>query len=168
MCRSGSGDSWLWRYSATTGEWATVGLYHLDSESNAYINGIDYLNDTLQVSWTLRETPDVVTNHDLYYAYSEDIGQTWKNTAGDEIADLSAGSAITPASDGIRIFEIPQNSGILNQEAQAVHPDGSFHVLNRETTSGEFKWYHYWRSTAGTYNIAISKPCMVAHAPDQS
>ncbi|KAK2763134.1 hypothetical protein FQN54_009770 [Arachnomyces sp. PD_36] len=148
---SGSGDSWLWRYSPTTGEWETVGLYHRDSESNAYINGIDFHNDTLQVSWTLRETPDVVTNHDLYYAYSEDIGQTWKNSAGDEIADLSADTAITPTSDGILIFEIPQNSGVLNQEAQAVHPDGSFHVLNRENTSGEFKWYHYRRSASGEW-----------------
>jgi len=136
--RSGSGDSYLYKYSS--GSWSPIGKYIQGNNNNAYINGIDYANSTLHITWTWRETPDVVTNHDLGYAYSTDLGRTWNNNAG-----TSIGPTISPASSGIHAFSIPQNSGILNQEGQTVDPSGRVHVLNREKVGGVLTWLHYWR-----------------------
>lgn len=146
---SGAGDSYIYLYSSTTHSWSQVGRYLQGSDNNAYINGIDYLSGRLQASWTWRETPDVVTNHDLGYAYSDDKGLTWKNNAGTTIASMSAGTTIGPTTSGSIVYTIPQGSGILNQEGQIADAAGRFHVLNRETTSGTYLWYHYWRSATG-------------------
>lgn len=159
---SGSGDSYLYRYRPGAGDdaagsWAPVGRYIQGSGNNAYINGIDFTaaaddakgsNATLlQVSWTWRETPDVVTNHDLCYARSADGGRTWRSSGGDTI-----GATIAPRSPGITVFAIPQNSGILNQEAQAADgAGGRFHVLNREKVAGSLTWMHYWRAPDGAW-----------------
>ncbi|RPB08615.1 hypothetical protein P167DRAFT_539172 [Morchella conica CCBAS932] len=156
---SGSGDSYIYLYSSSTHSWSQVGRYLQGSDNNAYINGIDYLSGRLQASWTWRETPDVVTNHDLGYAYSDDKGLTWKNNAGTTIASMSAGTAIGPTTSGSIVYTIPQGSGILNQEGQIADAAGRFHVLNRETTSGTYLWYHYWRSATGIWTrnaISIS------------
>ncbi|SPN96630.1 uncharacterized protein DNG_00151 [Cephalotrichum gorgonifer] len=141
---SGSGDSYLYQY--TSGSWSQIGKYLQGRDNNAYINGIDYANGSLHATWTWRETPDVVTNHDLGYAYSEDLGHTWKNSAG-----ANLGPTIQPSSPGIHVFNIPQNSGILNQEGQTVDNAGRVHVLNRETVSGVLTWLHYWRDEEGTW-----------------
>ncbi|KAI5781509.1 hypothetical protein EDC01DRAFT_666030 [Geopyxis carbonaria] len=148
---SGAGDSWLYRYTA--GAWSSTGTKYLSgSNNNAYINGLDYLSERLHTSWTWRETPDVATNHDLGYAYSDDLGQTWRTSAGAAVS-----GAITPTTAGSLVFAIPQGSGILNQEAQTADAAGRFHVLNRETTSGTYLWYHYWRSATGAWTrTAIS------------
>lgn len=87
-----------------------------------------------------------MTNHDLAYAYSEDLGATWRNNAGEEL-----GSTIRPDSPGINAFPIPQNSGILNQEGQTVDTSGRVHVVNREIVAGTLTWLHYWRDDSGTW-----------------
>ena len=152
---SGSGDSWLYLWSSAAGSWSVIGRYLRGSNNNAYINGLDLVpsanGSQLQVSWTWRETPDVVTNHDLCFASSPDLGRTWRSSAGQAL-----GAAISPSSPGIAVFRIPQGSGILNQEAQAADRGapqsacaGCFHVLNRETVGGTLTWLHYWRSGSG-------------------
>lgn len=88
----------------------------------------------------------MVTNHDLAYAYSEDLGSTWKNNDGEEL-----GSTVRPGSPGIHVFEIPQNSGILNQEGQTVDNSGRVHVVNREIVDGTLTWLHYWRDEQGSW-----------------
>lgn len=159
---SGAGDSYLYLWSCATGTWSQVGRYLRGSDNNAYINGLDLVpspspssssSTQLHISWTWRETPDVVTNHDLCYAVSSDLGRTWRNSAGQ-----SLGTTISPSSQGINAFRIPQRSGILNQEGQAADMGspsstcrGCFHVLNRETISGRLTWMHYWRSGNGTW-----------------
>lgn len=148
--RSGSGDSYLYLYDPNSGAWSLTGKYIQGADNNAYINGLDFAPNQrrLHATWTWRETPDVVTNHDMMYAYSDDLGQTWKNTRGASIA--TAGSnPITPSSTGVTVYSISQNSGILNQEGQTVDRRGRVHVLNRDSRSGGFKWYHYWRDTNG-------------------
>jgi hypothetical protein len=57
---------------------------------------------------------------------------------------------INPGTDGARVFEIPTNSGVLNQEGQASDWEGGFWVLNRERLeSGVEKWIVYRRDLAG-------------------
>lgn len=75
---------------------------------------------------------------DLNYAFSDDVGQTWRNSAGRIIADLrgskdsSVEDTIKPDAEGATVFEIPMQSGILNQKSQVSDWSGGFWVLNRE------------------------------------
>ncbi|RPA86337.1 hypothetical protein BJ508DRAFT_411505 [Ascobolus immersus RN42] len=145
---SGSGDSYIYLYSSNSKTWTRQSKYLQGNNNNAYINGLDYVPQTnrLHASWTWRETPDVVTNHDLGYAYSEDLGRTWKNSNNQGL-----GGTITPNSQGIHVFGIGQRSGILNQEGQTADRQGRVHVLNRENVNGRLTWMHYWRETNGQW-----------------
>lgn len=156
--KSGSGDSYIHRYSSTPGQWSAVGKYLQGQDNNAYINGLSSMNGTLYASWTVRETPDASTNHDFYFAYSGDDGKTWKASNGNAVT-----KPITPSTSGIKIFTIPQKSEIMNQEAQCADSNGNFHALMRDKSSGTAKWYHYLRTPTGTFtknaiNVAVSTP----------
>ncbi|PSN74343.1 hypothetical protein BS50DRAFT_13872 [Corynespora cassiicola Philippines] len=151
--QSGSGDSWIHRYSSTSGQWSNVGKYLQGEDNNAYINGITSLNDKLYVSWTVRETPDASTNHDFYFAVSEDNGRTWKDTSGKSVT-----KPITPSTPGIKVYTIPQNSQIINQEAQCADSKGRFHSLMRDNSSGVPTFYHYLRTPAGIFSKTPISP----------
>ncbi|KAF2266164.1 hypothetical protein CC78DRAFT_492251 [Lojkania enalia] len=156
--QSGAGDSYIHRYSTSTGQWSAVGKYLQGQDNNAYINGITSQNGKLYVSWTVRETPDASTNHDFYFAYSEDDGKTWKASSGATVS-----KPITPSTSGIKVYTIPQRSEIMNQEAQCADSKGRFHALMRDRSSGTAKWYHYLRTSDGKFsknpiNVAISTP----------
>jgi hypothetical protein len=139
---------------------------------NPYINGLDFSPDgNLHVTWTYRDyVPDNASavavqagpngpenNHDLVYAYSEDLGSTWNNNWGQRIADVAQNKPILPTSAGATMvcndnavhesssfamqFSIPKYGGILNQEAQTVDTEGRVHVLNRENGTGVEQWF---------------------------
>ena len=52
--------------------------------------------------------------------YSDDDGKRWYNNHGRFIADLDAerDNTVVPNSEGIMVFDIPEGSGVLNQESQ--------------------------------------------------
>ncbi|EMD35763.1 hypothetical protein CERSUDRAFT_115715, partial [Gelatoporia subvermispora B] len=161
--RSGLGDDWLYRYTPNVG-WSLIGRYLEGVNNNAYISGLDF-NPTgdLITTWTYRDYvndtgQDVAVeagpngpenNHDMDFAFSSDMGDTWTNNWNQNIANCSAEKPILPVSAGITIFSIPKYGGILNQEAQTVDSERRVHVLNRENGTGVEQWYHYWRSTTG-------------------
>jgi hypothetical protein len=156
---SGEGDCFLYEYDGTTGRWTKFGTdsRYLDGVgNNAYINGLDYgKGGRLHVTWCWRETPDVVSNHDLLYAYSDDDGRTWKNNAGTEVGRTGS-KYISPSTPGIAAWSIPQNSGIVNQEAQGTDPQGRIHVFIRtdSTLSGGTRrpfHTHFWRDESGKW-----------------
>ncbi|KAF1833948.1 hypothetical protein BDW02DRAFT_569479 [Decorospora gaudefroyi] len=156
--KSGAGDSYIHRYSASTGKWSALGKYLQGQNNNAYINGITNRNGMLYVSWTVRETPTASTNHDFYFALSEDGGVTWKQTNG-----LTVRKPMTPSTPGIKVYAIPQNSQIINQEAQCVDQKDRFHALMRDNTSGTAQFYHYLRTTDGRFTkTAIKAPGLSA------
>ncbi|KAK7681824.1 hypothetical protein QCA50_015171 [Cerrena zonata] len=159
--RSGLGDDWLYKYVPKKG-WLQIGRYLQGVNNNAYINGLDFdSHGNLHTTWTYRDFVNDTgqnvavqagpngpeNNHDLDYAFSADLGSTWKNNWGQQIANLPAKQPIVPVSAGITVFGIPKYGGILNQETQTVDSEGRVHVLNRENTTGVEQWYHYWRST---------------------
>ena len=86
---------------------------------------------------------------------SDDLGETWESSDGRVLARIGAKevvgveATIKPGAEGARVFEIPMNSGILNQEGQAVDWEGGFWVLNRELVGGAEKWMVYRRDCAG-------------------
>jgi hypothetical protein len=156
--QSGAGDSYLHRYSSTSGQWSSLGKYLQGQDNNAYINGITSQDSKLFVSWTVRETPDASTNHDFYFALSEDDGRTWKASNGQTVS-----KPITPSTGGVKVYTIPQKSEIINQEAQCADSKGRFHALMRDKSSGKAQFYHYMRTASGTFskraiNVAISTP----------
>jgi hypothetical protein len=157
---SGSGDEVLYEYAA--GAWSYVGKFidGTTAGNNAYLFGIEYdSTGLLHVTWTVRETPDASTNHDLYYAYSKDNGRTWRNNAGTVVAS-TGGSPLIADSAGLRIWAIAQNRGLINQESQVVDQDGVVHVLashlpaaaadNANFTAARESavLVHYWRDKA--------------------
>ncbi|KAI0795808.1 hypothetical protein C8Q75DRAFT_791033 [Abortiporus biennis] len=197
--RSGLGDDWLYQYIPSKGEWELIGKYL--EVNNAYINGLDFdLKGSLHATWTYRDYindtgQDVAVeagpngpenNHDMDYAWSPNLGQTWLNTWGQQIALLSntsdensgdaADDSILPTSPGITVFSIPKYGGILNQESQTVDSDGRVHVLNRENGTGVETWwviflpktihggshityyrYHYWRSSSNSSPVVWTR-----------
>jgi len=157
---SGAGDEVLYEYAA--GAWTYVGQFinGTTANNNAYLFGIEYdATGLLHVTWTVRETSNASTNHDLYYAYSKDSGRTWRNNAGSVVA--TTGSApLVSNSAGLRIWSIGQNRGLINQESQVVDAAGIVHVLashlpaaaadNTDFTAARENavLVHYWRDKA--------------------
>jgi hypothetical protein len=157
---SGTGDEVLYEYAENA--WTFVGKF-IDGTTrgnNAYLFGVDY--DTagvLHATWTVRETPDPSTNHDLFYAYSDDCGRTWHDNAGAVVAKAGSTPLVSDAP-GLRIRSIGQNRGLINQESQVVDSAGVVHVLashlpkdapdnpNFTAAREDAVLVHYWRDKA--------------------
>ncbi|KAI6765199.1 hypothetical protein HG531_012298 [Fusarium graminearum] len=151
--QSGSGDSYIHRYSSSTGKWQAQGMYIQGDDNNAYINGLDYLDGKLYTSWTVRETPNADTNHGVYFAYSNDDGMTWFNTNGTKLT-----KPISTSDASTLIWDIPQNSRMVNQEGQLVDTKGRFHILMRDLLSGKHLYQHYLRDTNGKWTKNAINP----------
>ncbi|KAH8602796.1 hypothetical protein B0O99DRAFT_604336 [Bisporella sp. PMI_857] len=169
--QAGLGSDVLYRYSASNHVYTYLGQHLTGISNSPYINGIDYSLGRLHISWCYRnfvqtdaDTPANAhkqqagpngpeNNHDLNYAFSDDLGETWKNSDGATLAVLANQdvNTIRPGAYGIRVFEIPMGSGILNQEAQAADWEGGFWVLNRENRSGSQRWVVYHRDPKGSW-----------------
>ena len=175
---SGSGNELLWEYDADSHGWASIGEFinGTDASINAYPHGVSYTRGgtRLHVSWCWRETSNAATNHDLFYAYSDDHGRTWNNNAGAGIAN-SGSSSITRDSVGIKVWSIGQNRGLINQEHMAVDASGRVHVLlshlpdaqandsNFDSARTKSQYHHYFRDTAGSWSrTAMSFPAQAA------
>jgi hypothetical protein len=157
---SGSGNEALYEYNA--GTWTQVGTFidGVTYNDNAYLFGIEYdRTGLLHVTWTVRETPDASTNHDLYYAYSKDKGRTWRNNAGTVVATTGTTPLASNAAD-LKVWTIGQNRGLMNQESQVVDAAGIVHVLASHLPAAAASTtdftaarnsavlVHYWRDKA--------------------
>ncbi|KAL0932774.1 uncharacterized protein CTRU02_211737 [Colletotrichum truncatum] len=165
---AGAGSDHLFKYSSKSQTYSYVGQFLTGVENNPYINGISYANGRLHVSGTYRgfvwyegvDDPEArlhtvqagpngpENNYNLFYVSSDDLGKTFNNSKGERLANLEIGETIFPDADGLIVFDIPQNNGILNQEAQAADENGGFHVLNRENEV----WMHYYRNAEGQWS----------------
>lgn len=123
---SGAGNLVLNRLDARSGTWTRVHDNLIDGEGkrNAYWQVATHTDGAIHLSWVWRETPDVVTNHDIAYAKSTDGGRTWMNTSGktldlpirEQTAELAA--------------RVPQNSELANQTSMAVDHRGNPVIAN--------------------------------------
>lgn len=168
--KAGLGSDHLYLYRSSTGFWELVGTPLTGVQSNPYVHGWDYSGGgRLHVTWVYRgfvwyegwDDPadtrhkqqagpnGAENNHDICYAYSEDLGYTWRNGRGEVVADLRRGETVDNAAPGIVAFRIPKGRGLMNQESQAVDQDGGVHVLNRDDLDGRLMWKHYHRSSNG-------------------
>jgi hypothetical protein len=163
---SGSGDELLWEYDGSSQAWTSVGRFidGITDSVNAYLHGLAYTRggSRLHVAWCWRETPEATTNHDLFYAYSDDHGRTWQSNAGDLLATTGS-TFITRDSSSAMVWAIGQNRGLINQEHMVVDSEGRVHVLlshmpDTEADDADFasartksEFSHYWRDTDGTW-----------------
>ena len=178
--QAGLGSDVLYRYSSLNHRYTCLGQHLTGVFNSPYINGIDHRLSRLHISWCYRSfvsfppsaAPDAhkrqagpngpENNHDFNYAFSDDLGETWKNSEGLVLAkigskaDTKFEATIKPDAEGARVFEIPSGSGILNQEAQTPDWEGGFFALNRENKNGEEKWKIYYREPHGTTMILFS------------
>lgn len=118
---SGNGITILKRWNVRARRWFTVQPKLLDGQGgrNAYTNGIAIdAGGTWHISWCWRETPDVITNHDVCYARSRDEGKTWESSAGKPYS-----LPITQDSAEV-VLPLAQRSGLINQTSMAVTRDG--------------------------------------------
>ena len=168
---SGDGDNFLSVYNGSTGAWSApvqfdtrVGTYVESATSNsrnAYLNGVDFGADgSMHITWTYREGAGT-SNHDICYAYSTDLGVTWRNNVGTVIADTSLGQRIGLTSPGILVKRKDMRQLMINQQTQCVTPDGRVHMMmlhRREDPGFEYPnlttanfsiigtaYYHYYR-----------------------
>lgn len=131
---SGKGNLIMNRYSTKERKWRRVHDTLIDGEGerNAYWQLYMDRKGTLHLSWVWRETWFVETNHDLCYARSHDGGVSWERSDGTPYA-----LPIT-ASTAERVWEIPQNSELINQTSMTADPDGNPMIAT------------YWRDAGDT------------------
>ncbi|KAK4202895.1 hypothetical protein QBC40DRAFT_251593 [Triangularia verruculosa] len=173
--KAGLGNDHLYLYSSASGHFSYVGQHLTGIRSNPYIHGLSYRSGRLHVTWVYRgfvhydgwdDLADTKhrqqagpngaeNNHDLCYAYSDDLGKTWKNGQDKVISSEGFGpNTIDNDSEGIVAFHIPKGSGLTNQESQVVDLEGGVHILNRsslpvgsdEGTVDTVRWKHYYKA----------------------
>jgi hypothetical protein len=149
---------------------------------NAYFDRLE-VDDTgrLHATWTFREKSagadgGYQTNHDIYYAYSDDNGKTWHNNAGTQIA-VTGETYITLESEGIVVVPIEQQRWLINQTTMIADSQGRVHMMARHVPMSEpidssvRAYHHYWRDTDGTwYGTRLptsgGRPKLIADADD--
>lgn len=155
---SGNGNSHLWEYIGATQTWSYIGEYlhgMADGMPTGYVDNCGYINGLhytpggtrLHVSLVWRDSPDANTNHEVCYAYSDDDGRTWYNTAGVLIGTTGStdvSKLLNYYSSGFQILAIGQNRGLINQEGQAVDSKGGIHILQSYLKDGvnQDSWYN--------------------------
>ena len=159
---SGNGNLVLNRYRQQTGRWERLHDNLIDGEGqrNAYWQVCVGARGVIHLSWVWRETANVVTNHDIAYAKSDDGGMTWKTTTGElyrmPITESKAEYAV----------RIPMNSELANQTSMAEDHLGNPCIANfwRDTLDGVPQYrlvYHdgsLWKTQqVGTRTLNFSR-----------
>lgn len=173
---SGDGDSYLRLYDGISHCWSLLGRYVQGMDATpdacAYINRMDYdVYGRLHASWCWRDDFGGGSNHDLYYAYSEDHGLTWKDTDGKLVAwtepieptdSRTPGACLRQGLKSLMIESIPYYKGYINQESQATDSKGRIHIVQSYMEEGtERNWessrkkavlHHRYRDLDGTWH----------------
>ena len=175
---SGRGNLVMNRYDINKMQWERVQDNLVDGEGkrNAYWQMFVDKKGVIHVSWVWRETPDVATNHDLCYAKSEDGGKTWKKS------DNTSYQLPINAQNAEYIWNIPQNSELINQTSMTVDKKGNPYIATywRDSDSSVPQYRLVWfdgkewnqnqvsdrkspfsLSGGGTKMIPISRPRLV-------
>lgn len=165
---SGSGDQYLYKHKDENNSWNNIGKvfsgegkWNDSTSRNAYLQNLTFDdNDRLHATWVYREDAySHNTNHGLYYAYSDDYGETWKNNSDKKIADVKNDDPIQVNDEDIEAINIPQNSWVLNQASMALDSNNQPHLLmsrSDEITDSvpdtNVNYVHYWREQDGDWH----------------
>ncbi len=121
-----------------------------DGTVNAYPHSMVVRNGRRHLTWSWRDTPTASTSHDLCYSYSDDHGETWRNSDGKPIGRIGK-KFITADSDGVVAINIPAGTSFVNGGSMTVDQNGRVHVVMRGESGEPFhatrdpetgKWDH--------------------------
>jgi hypothetical protein len=178
---SGGGNLVLNRYDVKAKRWSRLqdNLIGGEGVRNAYWQMAVDARGAIHLSWVWRETPDVMTNHDLCYAKSPDGGRTWHKSSGEKYR-----LPITAASAEY-VLRIPQGSELINQTSMSADAAGRPYIASywrpRGTKVPQYQLvYHDGRrwltsqitrrttpfslSGRGTRRIPVSRPQVLVDA----
>lgn len=183
---SANGDGMIEEYDGGKHQWTPglgkfiardQGLFKAGGQTSQYrcpyMDSLSYAGTRLHASWVwrdrfLRTAQD--NQHDICYAYSDDHGRTWYNSAGNLIGTTGR-VPITLDSEGLTVAPIPINSGLSNQNTHFAFPDGSIHimVIQHATDNRERRYHHHWRTAAGRWHSEVlpfsgTRPKLLANA----
>ena len=169
---SGNGNGMLEEYDGKEHDWTPslgkaiardMGTFEAKGKTSEfrcpYMNSVSYAGERLHMSWVWRdrfEKTNPRNQHDLGYAYSDDDGLTWMNSAGNVIGRTGK-DFIHLNSPGVVVAEIPIDSGLSNQTTHFAYADGSIHVVVRQTHEAleVDRYFHYWRDSKGEWRQEI-------------
>lgn len=175
---SGNGNLVLNKYSTQLKKWVRLQSNLIDGEGqrNAYWQLHIDEQDHILVSWVWRETPDVASNHDMCFAQSVDGGVSWQNSKEEAyVLPINLKTAEI-------IWEIPQNSNLINQTSMTSDAEGNVYIATyykaQNDSCTQFhliysingKWQHstvtkrqndFNLSGTGTRVIPVSRPQVV-------
>ncbi|MCA5003829.1 BNR repeat-containing protein [Sphingobacterium bovistauri] len=175
---SGNGNLVINKYDRAKGTWIRLHQNLIDGERkrNAYWQAYVDNKGRIHISWVWRESPNVASNHDMAYAYSEDGGISWKKSTGE--------TYILPikASTAEYVVRIPENSDLINQTSMSADKDGNPFIVSYwksqyaerpqykmvylnsgrwETQSFDFRSTSFTLGGYGTKQIPISRPQLI-------
>lgn len=137
------GEQILYEYSLDG--WNTVGRYIDGAGANPYMDNLIFgPGGRLHAGWIWRQG-DLNTAHDICYAYSDDAGRTWHNSAGARAGSTGEG-ALTRASPGITAVPVARGQ-MINQEGMTVDLKNRPHLVHRL----ERTLHHFYREEDGTW-----------------
>ncbi|HEU5124524.1 MAG TPA: BNR-4 repeat-containing protein [Verrucomicrobiae bacterium] len=137
---SGAGDTYINRYVLASKTWTNVHAsgdtvlpfikgtgWPLDYNAYGQMPCVD-ADGKLFLVWTWRYTPAFQSNHDFAFAMSPDSGVSWQRSDG-RVYTLPIDESVTngsadPETVAERIFEIPQDSTLINQAGMCLDQDG--------------------------------------------
>jgi len=167
------GEITLALYDPKEGSWGerrhitgSKGIYEFEgitsTSRNAYLNGVhyDYRTGRLHISWSWKERGRGIWR-DVNYAYSDDDGRSWYDSAGRKIGDSD--QLIDVHSPGITVWKVGPHQGLEIMQGQYVDNLGRPHVITSHLRDGEeplaiaerdparSAYYHYWRDDDGRW-----------------
>lgn len=160
-----NGASHIYTYNKDTSSWTHHGEFingraveYTKPDTGAktklgpYLNGANYHNNRLYVTWIWRTTGTTSNNNfDFMYAYSDDYGITWKNNSG-VIAGKAGSSPMTYKNTvPVKVLDFPEGRGLTNQTGQTVDDKGRVHVYQTRNASGGRRFMHLYRNDNGTW-----------------
>lgn len=179
---SGNGVMQLAEYNTSTGNWSYLGQFTSASGSytqngvtsttrNAYPHGFTYdYSGRLHMAFTWRENlskyfisgcTSTINNHDTLYAYSDDRGRTWKNSAGTKVATTGTSDLLALGDSGLVVDNLPVGRDLMNQETQIMDRNNLFHAFisyvpgryqsTCATDRSVAQPFHVWRTASGTW-----------------
>lgn len=166
---SGNGDGMIEEYDGERHDWTPglgrfiardIGTYTANGQIShfrcPYMNSLSYAGQRLHASWVWRDRFEKThprNQHDLCYAYSDDDGRTWRNSAGTIIGETGK-ELIHLDTPGLVVAPIPSGFGLTNSNTHYAFADSRVHVVLRHRTKDASisPYHHYWRSSEGTWD----------------
>ncbi len=141
---TGEGDQILYEYSSSA--WKTIGKFIEGAGASAYVDNLVFgQNGRLHAGWIWRQG-GLETAHDICYAYSDDDGRTWFNSAGVQAGTIGDG-ALKRNFPGIAAIPIAKGQ-MRNHEGMTVDLKNRPHFVHR---LGDML-HHFYRGEDGAWH----------------